>query len=796
MVAFQGLFAQTTVTGVVQSYGDPSNPMYKLKDPIPLSGAHVRQKGTEKGAFTDSDGRFSLNVTTSPVTLIVSLIGYETYTNKVTVKEGQTVEVYLMPEILELDETVIVSSTRMDEEQVKTAVTLGKTDLQRINTGQDLPVLLNSTPSLFYTSDAGNGIGYSQFRIRGMDLTRINVTVNGIPLNDQESHGVWWVNMPDLASSVNSIQIQRGVGTSTNGGQAFGSSVNIETKKIGLEPSAQISTSMGSFNSYKATAEFSTGLMDNQWGFSGRLSKIYSDGFIDRAYSDLKSYYFAAHRIGKRRSFRFTAFSGKEETYQAWYGVSEADLVNNRTSNVYTYENQTDNYQQDHYQLHYSEKFGEIRANAALHYTLGRGYFEEYETGEALANYGIMPDSGFTPIVDTSDIIRRRWLHNHFVGGTYSLKYDKDLNDKLDLKMTLGGNYNQYFGDHYGELIWSRYAFNSELGDRYYENEAFKRNLNSYLKVGLEHNRFSAQLEAQVRSVHYEFAGISDDLVPINHSVDFLFFNPKAMLTYHLDGKNRIYGYFGRSNREPLRNDFVEVAPTDWPTHESVNDLELGYRTVGSKLSFTANLYYMMFTNQLVQNGQINDVGAYLRVNVPESYRRGIELEATAKLGKGLDWNGNLTLSQNKIANWTAYVEQYDADFLWLGQETEVYEDVDISFSPAILGFSSFNFTPVKGLRFSLQTKYVGKQYLDNTQSDERKIDPFLVNDLLLNYTIAGGKHIKSITLQAMAYNIADELYETSGWTWRYEFDGVQSQDNGYYPQAGRNFMVGLLARF
>lgn len=800
MVAFQGLFAQITINGVVQSYGDPENPLSTLEKPIPLSGAHVRQEGTEKGSFTNSEGKFTLLVTTEQPILVVSLIGYQTLRMKVSKKnrgpEAAALSIDLVQEIMELDEAVIISSTRMDEDQVKTAVTLRKGDLQKINAGQDLPVLLNSTPSLVYTSDAGNGIGYSQMRIRGMDLTRINVTVNGVPLNDQESHGVWWVNMPDLASSVNSIQVQRGVGTSTNGGQAFGSSVNIETKKLGLEPSAQISSSIGSFNSYKATTEFSTGLMENKWGFSGRLSKIYSDGYIDRAYSDLKSYYFAAHRISNKRSFRLTAFSGREETYQAWNGVSEADLVNNRTSNVYTYENQTDNYQQDHYQLHYSERFGEIRANAALHYTLGRGYYEEYKDGEGLADYGIVPDTNQVPFVDTSDIIRRRWLYNHFLGGIYSLKYSRELSEEYDLKMTLGGNYNKYFGNHYGELIWSRYAYNSELGDRYYENDAFKRNLNNYLKIGVSGKRINAQVEAQLRSVHYEFKGISNDLVAVDHSVDFLFFNPKAMLTYHIDPANRVYGYFGRSNREPLRNDFLEVSPSDWPTHETVNDLELGYSTSSKKLSFTANLYYMMFSNQLVQNGQINDVGAYLRVNVPESYRRGIELEAKAPLGKGLSWNGNVTLSQNKIKDWTTYVEQYDADFGWLGQKEEQYQEVDISFSPSVMGFSSFNFVPTKGLEVSVQTKFVGQQYLDNTQNENRSIDPYLVNDVVLNYTIPGGKHLKSFTIQAMAFNIADEQYETAGWTWVYDFDGARSQDNAYYPQAGRNFMIGVLAKF
>jgi len=698
----------------------------------------------------------------------------------------------MTPVDIELDPYIAYPEIKLNEDQIKTAVTLEAIELQKINVGQDIPVLLNSTPSLIYTSDAGNGMGYTQFRIRGMDLTRINVTINGVPINDQESHGVWWVNMPDLASSINTIQVQRGVGSSSNGGQAFGASVNIETENIQSAPSAQLSTSMGSFNSYKATAEFSTGLLDNNWGFSGRLSKAYSDGYIDRAFSDLKSFYFTAQHLTDKSSLRLTAFSGQEKTYQAWNGVSDDDLVNNRTANIYTYENQTDNYQQDHYQLHYSHMFSDkLTANGALHYTLGRGYYEEYKDQEALSAYGMDPVELGDTIIRHSDIIRQRWLHNHFIGAIYSLKYEHGRST-----LSFGGNYNQYFGDHFGEVIWARFASGSEINDRYYENEAFKRNFNNYLKYSYSSNGFFMQAEAQLRSVHYEFSGIDDDLSPIDHSVDFLFFNPKLMASYTLDKDNKVYAYFGRSNREPLRGDFIEVEPTNWPEHETVNDFELGYSHQAEKYMFDLNLYYMQFQNQLVQNGRVNDVGAYLRVNVPNSHRRGIELSAAIEIAEQLSWNGNINLSQNQIKSFTAYVEQYDTFFSWLGQETELYENTTISFSPSVVAFSAFNFNSPSGIDLTFQTKYVGRQFLDNTESEDRKIDAYLVNDLILNYSIKPRGYFKEIRLQAMAYNIMNELYETAGWTWMYDFGGSRSQLNSYYPQAGRNYMLGLVARF
>lgn len=781
----QGLFAQYLLKGKVldaETQKAVSATVYDRNQP-------------NRGVVTQPNGSFQLTCTSQNTVIVISSVGYDTREVDITFSgEVMQQEFELSPSTTALQPFIKYPDIKLDESQIKTAVTLDAEDLAKINVGQDIPVLLNATPSLIYTSDAGNGMGYTQFRIRGMDLTRINVTINGVPINDQESHGVWWVNMPDLASSINTIQVQRGVGSSSNGGQAFGSSVNIETKNLGAEPFSRIATSYGSFNSYKATAEFSTGILDNNWGFSGRLSKAYSDGYIDRAFSDLKSYYFSAQHLTETSSLRFTAFSGRERTYQAWGGVAEEDLLNNRTNNVYTYENETDNYQQDHYQLHYSKLIGKLTANAALHYTLGRGYFEQFKDGEDFGQYGMTPiEINDSTTINTTDLIRQRWLYNHFLGGIYSLEYAPDEKTKI----TFGGNYNQYFGDHYGEVIWARYASNTDINHRYYENDAFKRNFSNYLKANRSFGKLSVQAEAQLRSVHYEFSGIGDDLAPLDHSVDFLFFNPKLMASYPLNNSSKVYAYFGRSNREPLRGDFVETEPGRWPSHESVNDFELGYTTQSSKVAVEVNLYYMQFQNQLVQSGEVNDVGAYLRINVPNSFRRGVELSVNADISNTLNWNGNLTLSQNQIASYTNYVDQYDENWGWLGQQrAEELENTTISFSPAVIGFSSFNFKAGKGLVVSLQTKYVGDQFLDNTENEDRKIDAYLVNDLVVNYSLGGGKYFKNIRLQGMAYNFMNELYETAGWTYAYDLGDQQLQDNAYYPMAGRNFMVGFVAEF
>lgn len=781
------LSAQKTITGRVMSRSGQKA----------LSGANVFIKSNKSGTVTDENGKFQLQYQSEEDTLVVRFVGYETFEKKISSITDKSLYIIFLQERSFMSETVLIEAIRQPVEEATSVYVMDSSELQGQNLGRDIPLLLESTPSLLTTSDAGNGMGYTQFRIRGMDLTRINVTVNGIPINDQESHGVWWVNMPDLASSVNSIEVQRGVGSSTNGGQAFGSSVNIRTLEHQKEAYSEISGSYGSYNSYKTNVLFGTGIMDNGWAFSGRLSKLHSDGYIDRASTDLKSYFFSAGYHGDKQLLKFTAFSGQERTYQAWYGVSEDDLTNNRRSNVYTYEDQTDNYQQDHYQLHYSRELSPaIKLNTALHYTYGRGYYEEFRDGDALASHGIANDSIGDTVITQSDIIRRRWLDNHFYGGTYSLIYNQNLGYYNKLKLTLGGNYNQYLGDHFGEVIWARYASNSSIDEPYYFNDSYKRNVNNYLKLQFEGKRLKAGLEMQVRSVRYSIGGLSDNLLTFQDSVNYLFVNPRAHIAYQTGDHSNLYFFYGRSVREPVRSDFVDIAQEDQPEPEIVHDFELGYDYRKENINFSANVYYMHFINQLVANGQLNDVGAYLRVNVPQSYRRGIELLLNAKIGDGIRWQGNLNLSQNRIVRFENYVEQYDADFNYLGQKVEDYKQTPISFSPSAIAYSRFDFDLLNGLNVAFMSKFVGRQFLDNTGSIERSIDPYLVHNALINYEIGNGKYFDRLLLTFAAYNIANELYEGSGWTWRYEYAGEMQSLDYYYPQAERNFMFGIRAKF
>lgn len=783
--------AQQAIKGVV-----------KNEEGVPLIGTAIYGADNEVWATTGPGGKFETKILPNGnYTLSLIHLGYEPTVMEVEVGEFNVqLEIVLTPQFI-VQPSVIIESVMPTKNAAPTSETF--TDVPQ-SLAQDLPVALNGATSLTFTSDAGNGVGYTGLRIRGMDATRINVTVNGIPINDQESQGVFWVNMPDISSSSQRIQVQRGVGTSTNGGQAFGASVNLETNQFTDQPEAVISSSFGSFNTQKVQASFNTGRLESNWAFEGRLSKIVSDGFIDRASSNLKSYYFGTGYASRKHNLRFTSFSGQERTYQAWYGVGESIIDTNRTYNPYTYENQVDQYQQDHYQLHYDfnprPDRNNLKFSTAFYYTRGRGFYEEYKEGESFSTYQFKPITIDTVTIDETDVIRRRWLDNHLIGGIYSVKW---LNRKYNFQkggltnVILGGNYNHYYGGHYGEPIWARFASNTELGHRYYENGAFKRNFNNYVKATYAKGRMALTADMQVRSVHYEFEGISDDLVPIEHSVDFLFFNPKVQASYDFSKSARVYAYWGISNREPVRNDFVEVEPSQWPSHETVNDFELGYTKQTKRSHLSVNGYYMRFKNQLVLNGQINDVGAYLRVNVPESYRAGIEIAASHFLvPERVELSGNLTLSQNKITQFSTFIEQYDENFGFIGQREQEFESTTISFSPSAIGFGKLSLYPLKNLELSWQSKYVGQQYLDNTQNDARSLDAYWVNDLIFNFEVGKTKLFRSLAFNATVFNILNHEYESNGWTWVYDFDGAPSQENAYYPQAGINFMAGLTARF
>ncbi|AKD58081.1 TonB-dependent receptor [Spirosoma radiotolerans] len=755
----------------------------------PLPGAAVTVEGTYKGTFTDVNGAFYLtNLKPTAVSVQVSMLGYETQRQTVDPSKNDVLSIKLSKTAVAVDE-VVVSATRANQKSAIAYTDVTRRELNKLNLGQDIPQLLNFTPSIVTTSDAGAGVGYTGIRIRGSDATRVNVTLNGIPYNDAESQGTFFVNMPDFASSVSSVQIQRGVGTSTNGAGAFGASVNIQTNKLEEKPYAEVNLSGGSFGTRKVNVLAGTGLLNNHFVLDARLSKIYSDGYIDRAFSDLKSFYLSGGYYTKKSFFRLNVFSGQEKTYQAWNGVPEEFLKTNRTYNSFTYDNQTDNYQQDNYQLISSHELSKNwRANLSFFYTKGKGYYEEYRTADKFSNYGL-PDVviGDSTIRQT-DLIRRLWLDNDFYGGVFSFDY----NSFGKLTANIGGGWNQYKGIHYGEIIWSRVAGNTNIRDRYYQDDATKRDFNLYAKAFYQFTpKLNAFVDAQIRTIDYSFLGFNSQLQNVQQDAKLTFFNPKAGFTYTINDRSTVYASVGVGQREPNRNDYTQSTPESRPKAEKLVDYEAGYKVQNENLAFTANAYFMNYTNQLVLSGQLNDVGAYNRVNIPSSYRAGVELEAGVRLAKQLRWNVNATFSRNRVKNFTEYLDNFDNG----QQESRKYGQTDISFSPNVIAGSQLLFTPAKGLELGLLSKYVGKQYLDNTSNENRKLNSYFTNDIRLIYTLKT-KFAQEIAFTLLFNNVLNELYESNGYTYAYISEGKVTADNGYYPQAGRNFLAGVRIRF
>ena len=753
-----------------------------------LSGTTISLENTTRGTITNSQGFYRLqNLKSGTYVLKISYLGFTKITKTVDLQKDEIVDFSLQKSTFEADE-VVVSATRANANSAMAYSNISKEYLQKQNLGQDIPQLLNFTPSLITTSDAGAGVGYTGIRIRGTDATRINVTINGIPINDSESQGTYWVNMPDLASSTNSIQIQRGVGTSTNGAGAFGATVNISTNEFRKDPYAEINNSIGSFKTRKSTILVGSGLLNGKFTVDARLSKLVSDGYVDRASSDLKSFYLSGAYFGKKSFIRLNVFSGKEKTYQSWYGLSEDQLLTNRTANFYTYPNQTDNYQQDHYQLLSSHVLASNwTLNLNLHYTKGAGYYEEYKEADKFSNYGLPNIVNGTETIKKTDLIRRKWLDNDFYGTTFSLDYQG--NGKISA--TIGGAYNQYNGNHFGEIIWAKYAQNIPLGQRWYENNSIKKDFNLYGKLNYAlSEKVNAFADLQVRTVNYQMKGIASKLQDITQQVDYSFFNPKFGLTYQLNNTSTVFGSYSIGNKEPSRQDFVDNSPK-YPQAETLNDWEVGYKTQLSKVALSINGYRMNYKNQLVLTGKVNDVGEAIRVNVAESYRMGIEIEAGIQVAKTLKINANATFSNNKIKNFTEVVPDYDGNADGVNQ----FAETDIAFSPNTIFGSQILFTPVKNLELGFLSKYVGKQYLDNTTNDKRKLNAYFTNDLRAIYTVKG-KLLKEVNFSLLANNLFNTLYESNGYSYSYVYDKQVITENYYYPQAGTNVMFGVNLKF
>ncbi|MAL18270.1 MAG: TonB-dependent receptor [Balneola sp.] len=767
----------------------------------PLIGAAVRQQGTTRGVVTQDDGSFELQLSENgEEELLITFLGYKDLEVDVS-DEKQDLELFLYPETY-IGDDVFVSAVRVDETSPITFTNVDREEIERRNLGQDVPYLLQNTPSVTTTSDAGAGVGYTGIRIRGVDPARINVTINGIPVNDAESHGVFWVDLPDLASSIENIQVQRGVGTSTNGAGAFGATINLQTSSSSPEPFGEINTGIGSFNTRKYNVRLGSGLMENGWQFEGRLSKIDSDGFIDRASSDLDSYFLSASHHGERSLLRADVFTGKEITYQAWYGIEESVLENNRTFNEagteksgQPYEDQVDDYQQNYYQLHYSYQLQENwNANISAFYTKGFGYYEEYKAEESLADYSISTIEPGTPT--ESDLVRRRWLDNDYYGTIFATRYAPS--DTWNV--TFGGGYSYYDGAHFGEVIWARYAGDSENNDRYYDNDGIKKDFNLYGKLQYQlTEKLNSYLDLQVRTINYEFLGndivqtgtppnVQDNLVSLRQEDNLSFFNPKFGLVYNLNDGQRAYASFGVGGKEPTRDEYVNSTPDSRPSAEKLYNVEAGYRGDFTSYFLGANLYGMFYEDQLVPTGAINDVGEIVRQNVPESYRVGVELQGGVSLGQYLSLSANATFSQNKIVEYTQFTDQYDASFNFLGQQETVYEDTDIAFSPSVITNGVIGYKK-GGLNAELVSKYVSRQYLDNTETESRSIDPYFVNDVRLSYAFNQVPLFEGITATLQVNNIFNHEYETNGYTFGWLQDGDPVNFNYYYPQAGTNFL-------
>ncbi|TDD96606.1 TonB-dependent receptor [Flavobacterium cellulosilyticum] len=673
----------------------------------------------------------------------------------------------------QLDE-VLVSAIRATTKTPVSFSNLDKKDIKYRNLGQDIPILMNFLPSVVTTSDAGNGVGYTGIRVRGSDATRVNITINGIPYNDSESHGTYWVNMPDFASSIESLQLQRGVGTSTNGAGAFGASLNMLTDNYSKESKAEISSSIGSFNTFKNTVKFSTGLMNDHFEIAGRLSALKSDGYIDRASSDLKSYFLQGTYIGKTTLIKALVFGGKEKTYQSWNGTDAETLASDRTFNsagMYTdennqtryYDNETDNYQQDHFQLHWNEKVSSNwSTNLAVHYTKGKGYYENYKEDAKFSSYNLTPIVIGITTINRTDLVRQKWLDNNFYGTTFSAIYDKE-----NLNVIFGGGWNKYEGAHFGKVIWARYASQSELGDHYYDDAAIKTDGNVFAKANYQiSDKISLYGDLQLRNVSYKADSYETGLVNDN----FNFFNPKAGLNYTLDSKSVLYLSYARANREPNRTDYE----TGNAKPEKLNDFEMGWRFDTDKVKINSNVYYMAYKDQLILTGKLDDVGSPIRSNSEKSYRLGLEVDATIAISDKFYIKPNFTLSSNKNVD--------------LAVDGENYGTTTIAYSPSIIAGNIFVFKPIESLQISLLQKFVGEQYMNNIELKDAKLADYFVNDLNIGYEIKPKSVFKSIVFSGLVNNILDKKYISNGYMWDvYPY---------YYPQAGINFLVGINLKF
>jgi len=747
-----------------------------------LPGTSILVKELNKGTSTNFEGKYNLQIPKGSYTIEISYLGFETTTKSITITKDTAVNVTLLENDGTVLDEVFVSAVRVTTDVPITFSNVTKEEIAKRNLGQDIPILLNYLPSVVSSTDAGAGVGYTYLNVRGSNSERVNVTINGIAYNDAESQGTFWVNLGDFASSAESLQLQRGVGTSTNGSGAFGASLNILTDAVSQKAYGQIANSFGSFGTRKHTVKFSTGLLNDHFELAGRVSNINSDGYVDRAFTNLKSYFLQASYVDENTIVKAITFGGKEHTYQAWYGLTAAQLKEDRRQNPYTYDNETDNYQQDHFQLLWNENLNKNwSTNLALNYTKGQGFFEQFKEEESAEDFNNL-------ITDGSDVIVRRWLDNDFYVANFNINYKTNNIDWIS-----GVSYSNYTGDHFGEVIWGEdLSPTTQVRDRYYFSDAKKTDLSIFSKTTFKIvNNLSGYIDLQGRFVGYKTEGLTSDRIPIDVATTFNFFNPKVGTTYTLNKENSLYASFAIANKEPNRNDFENGVDAS----EHLQDIEIGWRLNTENVKLNTNIYYMNYKNQLVLTGAIDDVGAPLRATSGSSYRLGLEIDADIAINSQFSTRPNIALSDNKNKSFFSPINGILTD---LG-------NTDISFSPSIVAGNIITYKPIDNFQVSLLTKYVDQQFMSNLNSaisNADVLDGFSRSDVNIIYSIVPKSIFKSIDLALLINNIFNKLYVDRGYygtfddTWSVADEITTLDYAGFYPQAGINFLAGITLNF
>ncbi|MDG5799745.1 TonB-dependent receptor [Marinilabiliaceae bacterium ANBcel2] len=754
---------------------------------------------------TGGDGEFSFQLSDNieSLNITVSFLGYKMVEENLYIEKSEDITV-VMQEDSHLTPEVVVSAYRAGHKTPVAHTNISGDQLRGNAVNEDIPFLLQRAPSVVATSESGIGVGYTGFRIRGTDPTRINVTMNGVPLNDAESQDLFWANMPDFAESVDEVQIQRGVGTSSSGGAAFGASVNMRTSSGSPDPFAEIVSSAGSYNTFRNSIKVGTGLIDDKFSFESRYSKLDSDGYIHNSFSNHQSLFLSGTLFMDNSFLKANLIHGDQQTGISWWGVPDYMIESNRRYNpagVYTdvngeeayYDDQTDNYKQTHYQLFYSYALNNYHDfTAAVHYTRGEGYYEQYREEEDMARYGLPYFTIGGDEIESSDLVRQKWMDNDFYGFVVS------SNNRLSNSLTasFGGGWNRYDGDHFGNIIWSRYAVVMDKDYEWYSNNGLKTDYHFFGKFNWDIGLVNLFGDLQYRGVEYKMSGIDDDLRDLSQDHTFNFFNPKAGLFYDISSNQSSYLSFGVSNREPTRTNFKDanLDPEVTPQAERLYNIETGYTYKSPQFSGGINLYYMRYKDQLVPTGEKSNVGYDIMTNVEDSYRAGIETEFSWLITNGLRWDANFTLSRNRIRDFVKTAPYYEGDN-FVGEVQKHLGSVDIAYSPSLIGNSLISYDLTESWSLTFNSKYIGEQYFDNTSSDQRKLESFFVHDLSFNYNFSFAS-LNKLMIRGTVNNLFNLKYESNAYGASYYDYETEYTWAYYYPMAPRNFMFELLMRF